>query len=155
MSHSKNFFADKPTDNAEKQRLAADSRRQKNWKRWGPYLSERQWGTVREDYSSNGDNWTYLTHDKARSQSYRWGEDGLLGITDRQCRISFALALWNGKDDFLKERLFGVTGREGNHGEDVKEEYFYLESTIHPNALVHESVVQVPAREVSLRPPDQ
>ena len=129
MSQSTNSSADNPADNAERQRLAADSRREKNWKRWGPYLSERQWGTVREDYSRNGDNWTYLTHDKARSQSYRWGEDGLLGITDRQCRISFALALWNGKDDFLKERLFGVTGREGNHGEDVKEEYYYLEST--------------------------
>ena len=117
------------SDNPEKHRLAQDARREKNWKRWGPYLSERQWGTVREDYSSNGDNWTYLTHEKSRSQSYRWGEDGLLGITDRQCRLSFALALWNGQDDFLKERLFGVTGREGNHGEDVKEEYYYLEST--------------------------
>ena len=115
--------------NPEKQRLAQDARREKNWKRWGPYLSERQWGTVREDYSANGDSWTYLTHEKSRSQSYRWGEDGLLGITDRQCRISFALALWNGQDDFLKERLFGLTGPEGNHGEDVKEEYFYLEST--------------------------
>ena len=115
--------------NPEKIRLAQDSRREKNWKRWGPYLSERQWGTVREDYSSNGDSWTHLSHEKSRSQSYRWGEDGLLGITDRQCRVSFALALWNGQDDFLKERLFGVTGPEGNHGEDVKEEYYYLEST--------------------------
>ena len=100
-----------------------------NWKRWGPYLSERQWGTVREDYSSDGDPWKYFPHDHARSRAYRWGEDGLLGITDRECRLCFALALWNGKDAILKERLFGLTGPQGNHGEDVKECYYYLDST--------------------------
>ena len=113
----------------EIRRLAEDSTRKKNWKRWGPYLSARQWGTVREDYSENGNCWEYFTHDQARSRAYRWGEDGLLGITDRECRLCFALALWNGKDPILKERLFGLTGPEGNHGEDVKECYFYLDST--------------------------
>src|ERR1700736_2635637 len=115
--------------NPELERLAADSERKENWKRWGPYLSERQWGTVREDYSSGGGCWDYLPHDHARSRAYRWGEDGLLGITDRECRLCFALALWNGKDPLLKERLFGLTGPQGNHGEDVKEYYFYLDST--------------------------
>jgi Mannosylglycerate hydrolase MGH1-like glycoside hydrolase domain len=114
---------------AEQQRLDEDARREKNWKRWGPYLSERQWGTVREDYSANGTCWDYFPHDHARSRTYRWGEDGLLGITDREGRLCFALALWNGRDPILKERLFGLTGPEGNHGEDVKECYFYLEST--------------------------
>ena len=114
---------------AEWLRLAEDGRREQNWKRWGPYLSERQWGTVREDYSADGDCWTYFPHDHARSRAYRWGEDGLLGICDRECRLCFAVALWNGKDSILKERLFGLTGPEGNHGEDVKEAYFYLDST--------------------------
>src|SRR5438128_1395479 len=114
---------------AEQVRLSEDERRQKNWKRWGPYLSERQWGTVREDYSEDGTCWEYFPHDHARSRVYRWGEDGLLGITDRECRLCFALALWNGRDPILKERLFGLTGPEGNHGEDVKEQYFYLDST--------------------------
>jgi hypothetical protein len=114
---------------AEVRRLGEDSRRAKNWKRWGPYLSERQWGTVREDYSHDSESWTFFPHDHARSRAYRWGEDGLLGITDRQCRLCFGLALWNGKDPFLKERLFGLTGPEGNHGEDVKELYYYLDST--------------------------
>jgi hypothetical protein len=114
---------------AESLRLAEDSRRAKNWKRWGPYLSERQWGTVREDYSPSGDAWDYLPHDHARSRAYRWGEDGLLGITDRECRLCFGLALWNGRDPILKERLFGLTNGEGNHGEDVKECYFYLDAT--------------------------
>ena len=100
-----------------------------NWKQWGPYLSERQWGTVREDYSHDGTPWSSFPHDHARGRAYRWGEDGLLGITDRQCRLCFALALWNGRDPILKERLFGVNGHEGNHGEDVKEQYFYLDST--------------------------
>ena len=113
----------------EVKRLQEDAKRQKNWKRWGPYLSERQWGTVREDYSAYGDCWNYFPHDHARSRAYRWGEDGLLGITDRECRLCFALALWNGKDPILKERLFGLTNSEGNHGEDVKECYFYLDST--------------------------
>ncbi len=114
---------------AEGRRLDEDVKRAKNWKRWGPYLADRQWGTVREDYSADGDCWNYLPHDHARSRAYRWGEDGLLGITDRECRLCFGLALWNGKDPILKERLFGLTGPEGNHGEDVKEQYFYLDST--------------------------
>ncbi|MFL5244749.1 MAG: MGH1-like glycoside hydrolase domain-containing protein [Gemmataceae bacterium] len=113
----------------ESQRLAEDARREKNWKRWGPYLSERQWGTVREDYSANGDPWDYFTFDQSHSRAYRWGEDGLLGITDREGRLCFALAMWNGRDPILKERLFGLTGPQGNHGEDVKECYFYLDST--------------------------
>src|SRR5262249_40570781 len=104
-------------------------RREKNWKRWGPYLAERQWGTVREDYSADGTAREHFPHDHARSRAYRWGEDGLLGITDRECRLCFALALWNGRDPILKERLFGLSAREGNHGEDVKECYFYLDST--------------------------
>src|SRR5258708_20773204 len=110
-------------------RLVEDDRRLKNWKRWGTYLSERQWGTVREDYSATGEVWSYLPHDHARSRVYRWGEDGLLGWTDRECRLCFAPALWNGRDPILKERLFGLPGPEGNHGEDVKEEYFYLDAT--------------------------
>jgi len=114
---------------AEGHRLAEDSARRNNWKRWGPYLAERQWGTVREDYSASGNCWEYFPHDHARSRVYRWGEDGLLGICDRECRLGFALALWNGRDPILKERLFGLSGPEGNHGEDVKECYFYLDST--------------------------
>jgi hypothetical protein len=114
---------------AESKRLLADARREQNWKRWGPYLAERQWGTVREDYSADSDVWNYFTHDDARSRAYRWGEDGLLGICDRECRLCFAVALWNGRDSILKERLFGVNGHEGNHGEDVKECYFYVDST--------------------------
>ncbi len=110
-------------------RLAADANREKNWKRWGPYLSERQWATVREDYSPDGSCWDYFPHDHARSRAYRWGEDGILGITDRQCRLCFSLAMWNGKDPILKERLFGLTNAQGNHGEDVKELYYYLDST--------------------------
>ncbi len=100
-----------------------------NWKRWGTYLSERQWGTVREDYSHDGTPWTSFPHDHARGRAYRWGEDGLLGFCDRQCRLCFSVALWNGRDPILKERLFGVNGHEGNHGEDVKEEYYYLDAT--------------------------
>jgi hypothetical protein len=117
------------TTSAEGRRLAEDRHRASNWKRWGPYLSERQWGTVREDYSPHGNCWEYFPHDHARSRAYRWGEDGILGITDRQCRLCFAVALWNGRDPILKERLFGLTGPEGNHGEDVKECYYYLSST--------------------------
>lgn len=116
-------------EGAEAHRLAEDGRREKNWKRWGPYLSERQWGTVREGYSPYGSSWESLSHDQARSRAYRWGEDGLLGLCDRECRLCFALALWNGRDPILKERLFGLTGPEGNHGEDVKEAYFYLDAT--------------------------
>ena len=114
----------------EEERLAASNDREENWLRWGPYLSERQWGTVREDYSEGGDaTWSYFPHDHARSRAYRWGEDGLLGISDRQCRLCFSVGLWNGRDSIVKERLFGVTGPEGNHGEDVKECYYYLDST--------------------------
>jgi len=113
----------------ESLRLQQDASREQAWKRWGPYLSDRQWGTVREDYSARGNAWEYFPHDHARSRAYRWGEDGLLGICDRQGRLCFALALWNERDPILKERLFGLTGNEGNHGEDVKECYFYLDST--------------------------
>jgi len=111
----------------ELSRLRAAQRRDEDWRRWGPYLSERQWGTVREDYSSDGACWDYFGHDIAPSRAYRWGEDGLLGISDRQCRLCFGLGLWNGKDPLLKERLFGLTGPQGNHGEDVKECYYYLD----------------------------
>src|SRR5215471_13983815 len=114
---------------AEQSRLEQDREKDVPWKKWGPYLSERQWGTVREDYSVNGDAWNYFTHDQARSRAYRWGEDGLGGICDDQQILCFALALWNGRDAILKERLFGLTNCEGNHGEDVKEYYFYLDST--------------------------
>ena len=113
----------------EEKRLEQSRNRAAHWKRWGPYLSERAWGTVREDYSASGDAWSYLPHDQARSKTYRWGEDGIAGISDRHQYICFALALWNGRDPFLKERLFGLTGSQGNHGEDVKEYYFYLDST--------------------------
>ena len=114
---------------AEHRRLEETRTKVAPWRKWGPYLSERQWGTVREDYSESGDAWNYFTHDQARSRAYRWGEDGLAGISDDQQRLCFALALWNGKDPILKERLFGLTNSEGNHGEDVKEYYFYLDST--------------------------
>ncbi|SDW46483.1 Glycosyl hydrolase family 63 C-terminal domain-containing protein [Nitrosomonas communis] len=125
-----------PNSNLEKKRLDECTRHTQTrgaegmaWKKWGPYLTERQWGTVREDYSDNGDAWNFFTHDQARSRAYRWGEDGLGGICDEKQRLCFALALWNGKDTILKERLFGLTNSEGNHGEDVKEYYFYLDST--------------------------
>ncbi|MBL8124850.1 MAG: glucosidase, partial [Blastocatellia bacterium] len=115
--------------NAEELRLQEANDKTKHWKRWGPYLSERAWGTVREDYSADGSAWDFFPHDHARSRAYRWNEDGLAGISDRHQRICFAVALWNGKDPILKERLFGLTGSEGNHGEDVKELYYYLDST--------------------------
>src|SRR6266581_210948 len=114
---------------AEERRLGEVQTRTAHWRRWGPYLSERQWGTVREDYSANGNAWDYFPHDHARSRAYRWGEDGLLGISDNHQRLCFALALWNEKDPILKERMFGLTGPQGNHGEDVKDYYFYLDST--------------------------
>jgi hypothetical protein len=117
------------TTDAERQRLAESASGRTPWKKWGPYLSERQWGTVREDYSPNGDAWSYFSHDQARSRAYHWGEDGLAGISDDHQRLCFAIALWNGRDAILKERLFGLTNSEGNHGEDVKEYYFYLDST--------------------------
>lgn len=130
---------------AEHKRLAEDARREKNWKRWGPYLAERQWGTVREDYSEDGEAWKYFNFEQSRSRAYRWGEDGLLGLTDRECRLCFALALWNGRDPILKERLFGLTGPEGNHGEDVKENYFYTAST--PTHSHMRAVYHYPQRE--------
>src|SRR5215475_12793544 len=114
---------------AEEERLEEARQRTKHWKRWGPYLSERAWGTVREDYSANGTAWDYFPHDHARSRAYRWNEDGIAGLSERHQKVCFALALWNGRDPILKERLFGLTGSEGNHGEDVKEYYFYLDST--------------------------
>ncbi len=115
--------------NEEKRRLEEARSKQIPWRKWGPYLSERQWGTVREDYSNNGDAWNYFSHDQARSRAYRWGEDGLAGFSDDHSHLCFALALWNGQDPILKERAFGLTNSEGNHGEDVKEYYFYLDST--------------------------
>ena len=133
-----------PND-VEAERLAEDARRARNWKRWGPYLAERQWGTVREDYSSSGDCWAYLPHDHARSRSYRWGEDGLLGVSDREGRLCLALALWNTADPILKERLFGLTGPEGNHGEDVKECYYYLDAT--PTHSYNRALYKYPQHE--------
>ncbi len=114
---------------AEEKRLQETREGKVGWKEWGPYLSERAWGTVREDYSQDGSAWDYFSHDHARSRAYRWNEDGLAGISDDEQRLCFALALWNGQDPILKERLFGLSGSEGNHGEDVKEYYFYLDST--------------------------
>ncbi len=118
-----------PDEPAEVRRLRDEADRRANWKRWGPYLSDRQWGTVREDYSTGGDCWNYFPHDDARKRAYRWGEDGLLGWCDRRCRLCFGIALWNGRDPFLKERLFGLTNPQGNHGEDVKELYYHLDAT--------------------------
>src|SRR6185295_282815 len=115
--------------NSETQRLNESNTGAKNWKQWGPYLSERQWGTVREDYSPHGNAWNYFTQDQARSRAYRWGEDGIAGISDDQQHLCLSLALWNGKDPILKERIFGLTNSEGNHGEDAKELYYYLDAT--------------------------
>ena len=117
----------KPT--AEDLRLAEAREQKVPWRRWGPYVSERQWGTVREDYSPGGTAWEFVSHDQARSRAYRWGEDGIAGISDDEQRLCLGLALWNGTDPILKERLFGLTNSEGNHGEDVKEYYYYLDST--------------------------
>ncbi|HMA11130.1 MAG TPA: hypothetical protein VKO83_04530, partial [Steroidobacteraceae bacterium] len=114
---------------AEQERVLAQSHGTPEWRRWGPYLSERQWGTVREDYSPNGDAWDYFTHDQARGRAYRWGEDGIAGLCDKYQHLCLAVALWNGQDPFLKERLFGLTNSEANHGEDVKELYYYLDAT--------------------------
>src|SRR5215472_4907207 len=116
-------------ETAEATRLEEARLQSVPWRKWGPYLSERQWGTVREDYSPDGNAWEYFSHDQARSRAYRWGEDGLAGISDDQQYLCFALALWNGQDPILKERLFGLTNSEGNHSEDVKECYFYLDAT--------------------------
>jgi glycogen debranching enzyme len=130
---------------AEIRRLREAVERRADWKKWGPYLPERQWATVREDYSANGDNWDYFPHDHARSRAYRWGEDGLLGWTDRKCRLAFAIGLWNGRDPFLKERLFGLTGPQGNHGEDVKELYYYLDAT--PTHCYQKALYKYPQAE--------
>ena len=131
--------------NQETARLRESDAGKVNWKQWGPYLSERQWGTVREDYSENGNAWDYFTHDQARSRAYHWGEDGLAGISDDKQLLCFALALWNGRDPILKERLFGLTNSEGNHGEDVKEYYFYLDST--PTHSYMKYLYKYPQRE--------
>jgi hypothetical protein len=139
----------KPALTAEEQRLEADRLRQAQWKRWGPYLSERQWGTVREDYSAAGDAWNYLPFEQAQSRAYRWGEDGLAGISDRRQLICFALALWNGRDPILKERLFGLSNGQGNHGEDVKEYYFYLDNT--PTHSYLRSLYKYPQAEFPYR----
>jgi Mannosylglycerate hydrolase MGH1-like glycoside hydrolase domain len=130
---------------AEYVRLTTGMGQNEAWRRWGPFLSDRQWATVREDYSPGGTAWEYLPHDHARSRAYRWGEDGLLGICDRRCRLCFAVALWNGRDPILKERLFGLTGNEGNHGEDVKECYFYLDAT--PTASYLKALYKYPQAE--------
>src|SRR6266576_3668734 len=114
---------------SERRRVRAAHEDEPGWYRWGPYLADRQWGTVREDYSADGNAWDYLPHDHARSRAYRWGEDGLLGICDDRGRLCFAVALWNEADLILKERLFGLSGPQGNHGEDVKEAYWYLDNT--------------------------
>ena len=122
MANSKNI-------SAERARLNANALKEVPLEKWGSYLSERQWGTVREDYSSNGDAWNFITHEQSRSRVYRWGEDGIAGISDIHQNLCFAIALWNGKDPILKERLFGLSNSEGNHGEDVKELYYYLDNT--------------------------
>ncbi|HET9487148.1 MAG TPA: glucosidase [Chryseosolibacter sp.] len=129
----------------EKKRLIEDRDKKQNWRKFGPYLAERQWGTVREDYSANGEAWQYLTHDHARSKAYRWGEEGIAGISDEQQLLNFSVALWNGKDPILKERIFGLTGVEGNHGEDCKEHYYYLDST--PTHSYMKMLYKYPQRE--------
>ena len=130
---------------AEEGRLQAADEDGVPWRRWGPYLAERQWGTVREDYSTNGDAWSYLTHDQARSRAYRWGEDGIAGISDDEQRMCLSLVLWNGVDPILKERLFGLTNSEGNHGEDVKEYYFFVDAT--PTHSYLRELYKYPQRE--------
>ena len=130
---------------AERQRLREHRDGHTAWKSWGPYLSERQWGTVREDYSAHGNAWDYLPHDHARSRAYRWGEDGIAGFSDDQQRLCLSLALWNGRDPILKERLFGLTNSQGNHGEDVKELYYYLDAT--PSHAYQRMLYKYPHRE--------
>jgi hypothetical protein len=121
------------------------------WNKWGPYLSERQWGTLREDYSQDGNAWKYFSHDQARSRAYRWGEDGIAGISDDKQQLCFAVALWNGRDTILKERLFGLTNSEGNHGEDVKEYYYYVDST--PTHSYMKCLYKYPQREFPYQMP--
>ena len=144
MTRTQNSVATNPEQDAWSNRR----KREKHWKRWGPYLSERAWGTVREDYSAYGTAWDSFPHDHARSRAYRWNEDGLGGICDNHQNLCFALALWNGKDPILKERLFGLTGSEGNHGEDVKEYYFYLDST--PTHSYMKFLYKYPQQRISL-----
>jgi len=132
----------------EQQRLASDTSNSNPWRLWGPYLSERQWGTVREDYSPHGEAWEYFSHDQARSRAYRWGEDGIGGISDITQRLCLSVALWNEQDPILKERLFGLTNGEGNHGEDVKEQYYYLDAP--PQSCLSKNALQIPATGVSL-----
>jgi hypothetical protein len=132
-------------DVAEQKRLNDAREAGIPWKKWGPYLSERQWGTVREDYSKDGNAWDYFSHDQSRSRAYHWGEDGLAGISDDKQQLCFALALWNERDPILKERLFGLTNSEGNHGEDVKEYYFYIDST--PTHSYMKYLYKYPQRE--------
>src|ERR1700721_819488 len=129
----------------EEIRLSEARDRKRHWKRWGPFLSERAWGTVREDYSADGNAWEYFPHDHARSRSYRWNEDGIAGISDRNQYLCFALALWNGRDTILKERMFGLSGHEGNHAEDVKEYYYYLDNT--PTHSYMKMLYKYPQRE--------
>src|SRR5678810_1008502 len=133
----------------EELRLQETRQGTSNWRKWGPYLSERQWGTVREDYSVDGNAWDYVSHDQARSRAYHWGEDGQAGVSDDQQQLCFALALWNGRDPILKERLFGLTNSEGNHGEDVKEYYFYIDST--PTHSYMKYLYKYPQREYPYR----
>ena len=130
---------------AEQDRLLESKRHQKHWERWGPYLAERAWANPREDYSANGDAWNYFPHDHARSRVYRWTEDGILGICDNHQRLCFAWAFWNGRDPILKERLFSLSGPQGNHGEDVKEYYYYLDST--PTHSYMKGLYKYPQRE--------
>ena len=137
-----------PASDAERTRLQDDT-----WRRWGPYVSERAWGTVREDYSADGDAWSYFPHDQARSRAYRWSEDGLGGICDDRQLLCLAFAFWNGRDPILKERIFGLTGPEGNHGEDAKEYWWYLDS--HADALVDALALRVSAGRVPLRRADR
>src|SRR5215471_13728619 len=133
------------TPRAEQLRLEEANSGKEDWRLWGPYLSERQWGTVREDYSADGCAWEYLPHEHARSRTYRWGEDGIAGFSDEQQRLCLSLALWNGHDPILKERLFGLTNGEGNHGEDVKELYYYLDAT--PSHSYLRMLYKYPQRE--------
>ena len=146
-----NFYGRPAAGDPEHRRLVETRDGRANWRRWGPYLADRQWGTVREDYSEDGDAWGYQPHDDARSRAYRWGEDGLLGISDERGRLNFALALWNGRDPILKERLFGLTGPEGNHGEDVKEVYAHLDAT--PTGSYLKALYRYPQARVPVRGP--
>jgi hypothetical protein len=129
----------------EKKRLFEDRDKVKDWRKFGPYLTERQWGTVREDYSEYGDAWGYISHEASRSRAYRWGEDGIAGFSDDKQLLCLGLALWNGKDPIIKERLFGLTGPEGNHGEDCKEQYYYLDGV--PTHAYMKMLYKYPQRE--------